>query len=67
MTCIIYVDDVLSARYKLAEYYLREFTEISLFSFGDRMGKKAPLTKLYVSMEWKRVKDEVSLSDYLSI
>ena len=43
-------DDILSARYKLAQYYLREFTEISLFSEGD----KVPLPKLYVAMKWKR-------------
>ena len=43
-------DDILSARYKLAQYYLREFTEISLFSKDD----KVPLPKLYVALKWKR-------------
>ena len=43
-------DDILSACYKLARYYMREFTEISLFSKDD----KVPLPKLYVAMKWKR-------------
>ena len=43
-------DDILSACYKLARYYLREFTEISLFSKDD----KVPLPKLYVAMKWTR-------------
>ena len=43
-------DDFLSARYKLAQYYLRQFTEISLFSKDDQV----PLPKLYVAMKWKR-------------
>ena len=43
-------DDILSACYKLAQYYLREFTEISLFSKDD----KVPLPKLYVAMKWQR-------------
>ena len=48
----------MSARYKLAQYYLREFTEISLFSKDD----KVPLPKLYVAMKWKRYrKDKIDI------
>ena len=48
---IIITDDILSARYKLANYYLREFTEISLYS-SQETNKKVPLPKLYVAMKW---------------
>ena len=48
---IILADDILSARYKLAKYYLREFTEIILYSSQDT-NKKVPLPKLYVAMKW---------------
>ena len=46
-------EDIQSARYKLADYYLREFTEISLYSSRDT-NHKVPLQKLYVAMKWKR-------------
>ena len=42
------------ARYKLAQYYLREFTEINLFSKDE----KVPLPKLYVAMKWKRYRKD---------
>ena len=48
---IIITDDILSARYKLANYYLREFTEISLYS-SQETNKKVPLPKLYVAIKW---------------
>ena len=48
---VIFLDDILSARYKLAKYYLREFTEISLYSSQER-SEKVPLPKLYVAMKW---------------
>ena len=52
-------DDNLSARLKLADYFRREFTEISLYSPGEREKEKVPLRKLYVPMEWKRIKNLV--------
>ena len=55
---IILADDILSARYKLAKYYLREFTEISLYS--QDTNKKVPLPKLYVAMKW------MDLNEYAS-
>ena len=59
-TCILafyrnYIGDIDSARYKLAKYYELQFTEISLYSSGKLHETKAPLNKLYVPMEWKRV------------
>ena len=54
-------DDILSARYKLSQYYLREFTEISLFSKDD----KVPLPKLYVAMKWKRyINDDIQKQSF---
>ena len=48
---IIIIDDILAARYKLAQYYLREFSEISLYS-SQETNKKVPFPKLYVAMKW---------------
>ena len=44
----MFIGDTSSARCKLAKYYLREFTEISLFSSDERV----QLQHLYVAMKW---------------
>ena len=46
-------DDIFQATNKLADYYLREFTEISLYSASEEE-EKVSLPKLYVPMIWKR-------------
>ena len=44
-------DDFNVACNKLAQYYLQEFTEISLYS-PNRIEDKVPLERLYVAMKW---------------
>ena len=43
--------DLESAQYKLVNYFLREFTEISLYSSGETK-EKVPLPTLYMAMQW---------------
>ena len=65
---VISSDDTLSARYKLASYYLREFTEISLYSTQER-SEKVPLPKLYVAMKWMEYGRHAhsNLTDYTEV
>ena len=52
-----FLDDFHIACKKLAEYYLQEFTEISLYTLS-RTEKMIPLVRLYVAMEWIRCNKE---------
>ena len=64
----ILADDILSARYKLAKYYLRELTEISLYSSQER-SENVPLPKLYVAMKWMEYDRHVpsEMTDYTEV
>ena len=65
-----FTEDIQSARYKLADYYLREFTEISLYSSSNTY-QKVPLQKLYVAMKWqstgREIKYQSQFTDYTEI
>ena len=63
--------DLLSAQQKLADYFEREFTEISLYSASGNHSKVA-LPNLYVAMTWRRFTtagygEEEKLSSYADI
>ena len=49
--CFNFTEDFQIACFKLAQYYLREFTEINLYS-PSRAEAQVPLEKLYVAMTW---------------
>ena len=51
--CTFIVVDLKNARIKLAHYFLREFSEINLYS-ADEGVTKVSLPKLYVPMTWTR-------------
>ena len=61
-------DDILSARYKLAQYYEINFTEISLYSLQER-NEKVPLPKLYMAMKWMEHDQHAQskLTDYTEV
>ena len=67
---LTFTEDIQSACYKLADYYLREFTEISLYSSKDTY-QKVPLQKLYVAMKWQSSGREIThqskFTDYTEI
>ena len=70
-TELFFIEDIQSARYKLADYYNREFTEISLYSSSDNY-QKVPLQKLYVAMKWQSserytTQDQSGFTDYTKI
>ena len=48
---MVFTADFQIACNKVAQYYLKEFTEISLLS-PTGVEKKVPLDKLYVGMKW---------------
>ena len=52
-----FTDDFQIACGKLAQYYIQEFTDISLY-FPARTKEKVPLEKLYVAMKWIRCSKE---------
>ena len=48
-------DDVVSARMKLAQYMLTEFTDIQLYT-AEEGGDPISHNKIYVNVNWKRYK-----------
>ena len=70
-TDLFFIEDIQSARYKLADYYMREFTEVSLYSSIDTY-QYVNLQKLYVAMKWQSsegdsTKDQSGFTDYTKI
>ena len=54
---LFFSDDFQIACNKLAKYYLKEFTEINLYSLSGT-DETVPLEKLYVAMKWIRCNKE---------
>ena len=54
---LCFTDDFQVACGKLAQYYIQEFTDISLY-FPARTKEKVPLEKLFVAMKWIRCSKE---------
>ena len=68
---MLFTGDGVTAKEKLAKYYLREFTEMSLYSSSEEKNK-VPLPKLYVPMIWRPYSqrgygEEEELSSYTDI
>ena len=63
--------DLITARQKLADYYNRELSELSLYTASGE-ANKVPLPKLYVPMTWRKYNqgaygEEEKLTSYMDI